>query len=195
MKTKIKKIAALAVVLACLAVGVQSTIAYFSATDTATNVITTGNIKIKLHEQRVGDNNNDGTLEPFEDVVGVVPGDSVSKIVTVENTGNNPAWVRISLEKAISLAEGVEGEIDPSLVTFDIGDDWVERDGWYYYTKVLNASETTTAFFNNVIFSENMGNMYQDSTVTVSLIVHATQTAHNGTSVWEADGWPTVEVE
>lgn len=194
MKTKIKKIAALAVVLACLAVGVQSTIAYFSTTDTATNVITMGNIKIKLHEQRVG-NNEDGTLEPFEDVVGVVPGDSVSKIVTVENTGNNPAWVRISLEKAISLAEGVEGEINPSLVTFDIGDDWVERDGWYYYTKVLNASETTTAFFNNVIFSENMSNMYQDSTVTVSLLVHATQTAHNGTSVWEADGWPTVEVE
>lgn len=194
MKTKIKKIAALAVVLACLAVGVQSTIAYFSTTDTATNVITTGNIKIKLHEQRVG-NNVDGTLEPFEDVVGVVPGDSVSKIVTVENTGNNPAWVRISLEKAISLAEGVEGEINPSLVTFDIGDDWVERDGWYYYTKVLNASETTTAFFNNVIFSENMSNMYQDSMVTVSLLVHATQTAHNGTSVWEADGWPTVEVE
>lgn len=194
MKTKIKKIAALAVVLACLAVGVQSTIAYFSTTDTATNVITTGNIKIKLHEQRVG-NNEDGTLEPFEDVVGVVPGDSVSKIVTVENTGNNPAWVRISLEKAISLAEGVEGEINSSLVTFDIGDDWVERDGWYYYTKVLNASETTTAFFNNVIFSENMSNMYQDSTVTVSLLVHATQTAHNGTSVWEADGWPTVEVE
>lgn len=192
MKTKIKKFTVIAVILICFAVGVRSTIAYFTATDTATNVITTGNIKIELHEQRIG-NNDDGSLEPFEDVVGVMPGESVSKIVTVENTGNNSAWVRISLEKVISLADGVAGEIDPSLVTFDIGEDWVERDGWYYYTKALNAEETTSAFFNNVIFSENMGNMYQDSTVTVSLLVHATQTAHNGTSVWEAAGWPVAE--
>ncbi len=191
MKAKMKKIIAAAAVLVCIAVGVQSTIAYFTATDTATNVITTGNIKIKLHEQHQTD---DG-LQPFTDVIGVVPGDNVSKIVTVENTGNNPAWVRISIDKALTLAEGVEGEVDLTLISFDIGEDWVERDGWYYYTEALDKGQTTSPLFNNVIFNDDMGNMYQDSTATVTVLVHATQTAHNGTSVWEAVGWPKIVEE
>lgn len=189
MKTRIKKVTAAVAILLCLAVGVQSTIAYFTSTDTATNVITTGNIKIKLHEQHKTDNG----LEPFEDVIDVMPGDSVSKIVTVENTGNNSAWVRIALDKAITLAEGVEGEIDLTLVSFDIGEAWVERDGWYYYTEVLGKGEITSPLFENVIFSVDMGNMYQNSTATVTVLAHATQTAHNGTTVWEAAGWPTAE--
>lgn len=191
MKAKMKKIIAAAAVLVCIAVGVQSTIAYFTATDTATNVITTGNIKIKLHEQHQTD---DG-LQPFKDVIGVVPGDNVSKIVTVENTGNNPAWVRISIDKALTLAEGVEGEVDLTLISFDIGEDWVEREGWYYYTEALDKGQTTSPLFNNVIFNDDMGNMYQDSTATVTVLVHATQTAHNGTSVWEAVGWPKIVEE
>lgn len=189
MKTKIKKLAVVAVILLCLAVGVQGTLAVFTATDTATNVITTGNIKIKLHEQRLNDQQKP---EPFKDVIGVVPGDEVSKIVTVENTGNNPAWVRISIGVTINLAEGVEGEADKTLVSFDIGDDWTELDGYYYYTKALGAGETTTPLFEHVIFSDSMSNMYQKSTTSVGIMVHGVQTAHNGTTVWEADGWPTL---
>ncbi len=188
MKTKIKKLAVVAAVMLCLAVGVQATLAAFTATGTATNVITMGNIKIKLHEQRL---NAQQKLEPFEDVIGVVPGESVSKIVTVENTGNNPAWIRISIGVTIDLAKGVVGTADKTLVSFDIGDDWTELNGYYYYAKALGAGETTTPLFENVIFSDNMGNMYQKSTTTVDILVHGVQVIHNGTTVWEADGWPT----
>ena len=125
-KRKAAVISAIAITAALAAYG---TAAYFTAEDTATNVITAGNVKIQLVERmKSGDE-----LVPFTDAVGVMPGARVSKIAQVENTGSQPAWIRVSVAKAVELAQGVEGEIDLSLVTLDINTEyWTERDGFYY---------------------------------------------------------------
>lgn len=101
------KLLALSVVLILAALSVYGTLAYFTAQGTARNVITTGDIKIAL-EERMLTPDGEKTV-PFEDQLGVMPGSDVSKIVTVTNTGGQPAWVRVSLDKAIELARGVEG--------------------------------------------------------------------------------------
>lgn len=189
-----KKITVIALIVAMVAVLALGTSAYFTADGTATNVITAGSVKIKLHETTVREEGAEPV--PFEDVSGVMPGSVVSKIVTVENTGSGTAWVRISVTKAIELAQGLEGETDLDLVGLDIDTEhWTEREGYYYYNAPLAAGETTEPLFTAVTFARSMGNLYQGSTATVSVLAQATQSANNGASALEAAGWPAAGEE
>ena len=185
-----KKITVIALIVAMVAVLALGTAAYFTADGTATNVITAGSVKIKLHEMTVKEEGAEPV--PFEDVSGVMPGSVVSKIVTVENTGSGTAWVRISVTKAIELAQGLEGETDLNLVGLEID---TEREGYYYYNAPLAAGETTEPLFTAVTFARSMGNLYQGSTATVSVLAQATQSANNGASALEAAGWPAAGEE
>ena len=182
MKRRIA-LAALVLLLVCGVAG--GTTAYYTTTAQATNVITTGGIDVDLQEWA----DEDGT--PFEDVLGVLPGRSVTKIVTAKNIGPNEAWVRLRFEKSVQLAEGVEGEVDPALVELDLNtEDWIEKDGWYYYSQKLLPGEISPPLFTEVNFAEEMGNVWQGSTVTIDVEMHAVQVANNGVAVLEAAGWP-----
>ena len=94
-----KKITALCLCVALLAIAVVgASLAYFTDTKSATNTFTVGNVKIDLIEQEKTENG----LVPFTQNKTLVPGKSndgnaVSKIVTVENTGKNDAWVWVEL--------------------------------------------------------------------------------------------------
>ena len=94
-----KKITAIFLCVALVAIAiVGASLAYFTDTDNAKNTFTVGNVKIDLIEQQKGENG----LEPFESGKTLLPGTSdknaVSKIVTVENTGANDAWVWVDLK-------------------------------------------------------------------------------------------------
>lgn len=186
-----RKLLVLALFVVCLCVAAYGTVAYFTAEDTATNVITAGNIQIELEETAVSEN---GELAPFEDLSGVMPGTDVSKIVQVKNTGSQPAYVRIQMEKVITLAEGAQGEADGSLLSCDLNEeDWTYKDGYYYYKESLAPGAQTEPLFTKVTFSKEMGNLYQNSKAQIDLVAYATQAANNGETVWDAGGWPTGE--
>lgn len=189
-----KKLIAGAVVAICLSLLAYSTSAYFTTEQTATNVITSGNIQIQLQET-AKINGQEISFDASQEKINVVPAQTVSKIVKVKNTGDNAAYVRISVAKAIELAEGVTGEPNVELVTLDFDDEnWTAKDdGYYYYNKPLAPDATTEALFNNVTFEPSMGNMYQNSTATIKVNAQATQVKNNGASVFEAAGWPGTE--
>ena len=183
-----KKVLGIAAALICLSMAAYGTLAYFTHEDTVTNVITTGGVEIALEEFS---KNEDGSLVPFKDVDNVMPGAEVSKIVQVKNTGNNSAWVRVSVSRSIALAEGVNGEADASLILMDINtENWTENNGYYYYNTALEAGETTEPLFTTVSFSPEMDNLYQYSRFNIEVTAQATQTAHNGSTVFDAAGWP-----
>ena len=185
MKRKLLAAAAAAI---CLSIAAYGTVSYFTAEDTAINVITAGNIEIELLETTIPEGG--GEPVPFEDVIGVMPGTEVSKIVEVKNVGDKTAYVRIQLEKALTLAEGYEGEIDLSLISFNIDtESWTEKDGYYYYNLPLEAGETTKPLFTVVTFSNEMSDIYQNSKAEITVNVDAVQADNNGNSVSEAVGW------
>lgn len=186
-----KKVAAGAVLAICLSVLIYTTIAYFNTADTARNVITSGNIKIELQETALV-NDTEIPFKESQDVCNVMPGQEVSKIVRVENTGSNPAYIRISVDKAIQLAEGAEGTLDTRLISIDYDStSWtLGDDGYYYYNKPLSAGDTTEPLFRNVTFDPDMGNMYQNSQAVIKVSAQATQVKNNGTDVFSAAGWP-----
>lgn len=186
-----KKLLVCAFIAICLSVVAYGTLAYFTYEDTAHNVITAGNIEIDLEEWA---ETPSGERIPFEDVINVVPGEAVSKIVQVRNTGANAAWIRISVDESIRLAEGVNGEPDNSLLSYDLNTEkWTEKDGYYYYNEALEAGEVTEPLFTQVIFGAEMGNMYQNSVAEIDVAAHAVQVANNGTSAQDAIGWPDAE--
>lgn len=183
-----KRFLILSMLIACLSLIGVGTAAYFTAEDTATNVITASNLSIELVESSV---NDEGVTVPFQNVVGVVPGMEVSKIVRVENTGDADAYIRIRLETTITLAEHREGEVDLSLVTVDLNTaDWTEKDGYYYCNVPVAAGEATPPLFTGVTFDASMGNLYAASVIRLNVDAQATQVRNNGASALEAAGWP-----
>lgn len=183
-----KKIFVMALIIMALSIVAYGTLAYFSYEDTATNVIVAGNVKIALREWSETD---EGERISAEGPIDILPGVHISKIIEVENTGKNAAWIRISVLKAIELAEGKEGAVDVNLVGLNLNTEyWTELDGYYYYNVALQPGETTQPLFTEVQFAANMSNLYQQSKAILTIQAQAVQTANNGTTVFEAAGWP-----
>lgn len=182
-----RKLFFIAVIVICLSLSAYGTLAYFTAEDTAHNVITSGNVKIELKEWY-----DEDKTEPFpeEGVTGVMPNTSVTKIVEVKNTGVGAAWIRVKIDKTITLAEGVDAEVNPELLIIDIKDGWTKLGDYYYYTKPLPAGQTTSELFAEVKFDPQMGNDYQNATAEVTVSAQAVQSANNGETYLEAQGWP-----
>ena len=200
-----KKLLALSVLMICLSLISLGTLAYFNAEDTAHNVISSGSVNIELVEKTKGD---DGKLVDFpkDGILGVMPGTAVSKIVTVKNTGESAAYIRVWVDSAISeqgdpitnpliknlpMTITVDGE-EVDVLTMDYNtEDWTKgEDGYWYYNKALKVGESTEALFENVAFHKLMGNVYQNSKALVNVSAQATQVANNGESAVEAKGWP-----
>ena len=159
-----KKITAIALVVAILAVGViGGSLAYFTDTDNETNTFAVGNVKIDLIEQQVNDAGTD--LEDFEQeqvlmpIVGSAQGDKdafgqpvaenyIDKIVTIENTGKSDAYVRAYFAIPSALDDGYETfNAGANILHFNFGNkDGVSTDGvqwkWMHGNK-WNYFETT----------------------------------------------------
>ena len=184
-----RKLLAVAVTVICLSMMAYGTLAYFTAEDTAHNVITSGEIDIELQEWADAEKT---TPFPEDEVSGVMPGTEVTKIVEVKNTGANDAYIRVKVEKEFVLSEGVEGETDSGLMKIDFDETYwmLGEDGYYYYKEALKPGAVTEPLFASVSFDPSMGNIYQNSTAKVDVTAYAVQVANNGDSVMDAKGWP-----
>ena len=187
-----KKVLYIAIVVICLALITGGTYAYFTTSDTARNVITSGGIEVKVVEQQLVN----GTLQPYPNQpIQVMPATTVSKIVSVQST-EQAAWVRMNFTLTVYDAEGKEMEIPADELAEGIVIDpdatnWTQKDGWWYYNTAVKGGETTKPLFEEVEFSgPHMDNKYQLCTVVIDVTAQAVQQANNGATVWEALGWP-----
>lgn len=190
-----KRIFAVAVVLISLSVLAATTIAYFTDSDIARNVITSGGIDIQIIEQQLVD----GKLVEYpNEPIPVMPSSTVSKIVSVQNT-DEPAWIRAGYTVTVYDAEEKAMLIPAEELAKVIGiapntAAWTQKDGWWYHNTAVAAEEMTEPLFEEVVFSgPHMDNKYQNCTVVIDVTAQAVQTANNGTSVLEALGWPEAE--
>ena len=187
-----KRFAYCAILCILLSLVMGSTLAYFTAEDTARNVITSGAVTVEVVEkQLVG-----GTLENYPDTpVSIMPGSTVSKIVSVKNL-DEPAWVRMAYTVTIRDASGNVIELSAGqrdqIITIDTDTaNWTYKDGWWYCNKALTTGEESKPLFTEVIFSgPEMGNVYQNCTVMIDVTAQAVQKVHNGNTVMDVAGWP-----
>lgn len=187
MKMKIILVCALVL---CIGVSVLSTVAFFTAEDTARNVITAGSLDIEVIEEQ---KNEKGELTPYpKEAVQVLPGAKVSKIVTVKNN-DAEAYIRIKLDITVKDAEGNTLDANGAVLTACSNEMWKVRetdDGWLYYNGAVKTGEITLPVIENVEFSPEMGDEFQGATAEINVKAQAVQTANNGTDVFSAQGWP-----
>ena len=170
----------------------NSTLAYFTAEETARNVITSGGIDIQVVERQQTD---DG-LKPYPtDPIQVMPGSEVSKIVSVQNL-DDPAWVRMAYSVTVVDADGTErsltsAEVQQFMAVNADTANWTYKDGWWYYADALTTGEESKPLFTEVTFSgSGMGNAYHNNTILIDVMAQAVQQIHNGETVMGAAGWP-----
>lgn len=192
MKKKIVYMAVLCILLSLLANG---TLAYFTAEDTARNVITTGKVDIVIEEWQQTENG----LEKYpSEPIAIMPATTVSKIVTVKNL-DAECFIRARLDMIVKDLEGnvmkIEPEMLEKIITLNMNTaNWTYRDGWWYCNNAVKNGKATEALMTEVVFDgPNMTNEYQNCTVEIHVNAQAVQSANNKTTVLEAKGWPEEE--
>jgi len=191
------KILYTALVALCLSILASGTIAYFTAEDTAHNVITTSGVDIQIVEYQA-DENGDWQPYPEDEVIEIMPSRVVSKIVTVENL-EAESYIRVRYDVQIVDKNGVPMEHTPQELAELVRihpdtEHWQQKEGesdWWYYKQSVPTGESTKPLFTEVEFDgPNMTNEYQQSTLSVIIYAQSVQKANNGETVLEAAGWP-----
>ncbi len=163
----------------------QGSLAYYQTIGKATNVVTTGDIDLKIRELTEG-----GTEFPKEGVY-VMPGDIVSKQVSVENVGGHPFYLRLKLQTSIN-SQDLSAE---DCLKLNIDENtWIFKDGWYYYNGIVEPGEITPNIISQVeIVGEKIDKSYIGSALDLTVVAHAVQTENNpiqNNDYSTASGWP-----
>lgn len=166
MRRKVALTAAAVAMVGTLAVG--GTLAWFTDTETATNVVTTGNVDITWVEN--GDDiTEENTGIDFGDKA--TPGAELDKVAEVRNDGKNVALIRATVT------------VTPDTVSdfFDVNytpdSNWVNGgDGYYYYLRPVQPGETTDSIISSISIATNAGNEAADSErIQIKLVADAIQ--------------------
>ena len=182
IKTKFVSIALVAIIMTFIT---QSTLSYYTTVGKATNVVTSGNIRFMINERT-----DSGTEFPKEGVY-IMPGDIVSKQVSITSDCSHPFYLRVKLVYGINSAEL------PYEDCFKLNIDennWQLHDGWYYYKGIVNPFDSTPNVFSHVeIVGSKVDNSYIGKTLTLTVKADAVQSENNpveGTDTYKALGWP-----
>lgn len=198
-----KKLIVLGLLVICLAIAASGTLAYYTSSRQAHNVITTNGVSIELDEKT---KLSDETLIEFPEkgIDGIMPGTSASKIVSVKNTGGAEAWIRVKADIRIADPDGRElplvltlaGGREIPAVYFEVdAESWIFEDGFYYFREPVEPGRSTEILFDEVNFAWEMGNEYQSSKVLIDIYAQAVQTENNipaSGDVTDVQGWPRV---
>lgn len=182
------------------AVGVGSTLAYFTSKDSKQNTFTLGNVGITLNEET----DEQGNVENLTDgikFVNVLPGQTISKkpVVTVKSS-SQPCYIRIKLELSSVPVESNASVITPANMKkleqgLKLGTNWTynSKDHYYYYGLALNANvedeKATTSLFDQVIIPSDWGNATAGQTLTMNIQAEAVQSDYSTSIIgMNADG-------
>ena len=165
MKKKLTLVVTCIVLVAAMVIG--GTLSYFTDTDNATNTFAVGNVSIDLIEQQRGENG----LVPFKQdkklypIVGSAQGEKdeygmptaknyVDKMVTIENTGSEKAYIRAYFAIPTALDDGYEtfnaglnvlhfnfgNKVVNGVVSSTEGAEWIWTHGnkWNYFETTID---------------------------------------------------------
>lgn len=178
-----KQLALIAILTICFAIVASGTMAYFTAEETAYNVITMGRLGMELVEEP-----SDGKPWPAEGISGIVPGIIIDKKPYIVNKGSVDFYTRASVSIKVTASNG--NSLSAEYIQLDINTtDWTEKDGYYYYNRILAPGEKTEPLFTKVSFAKEMHNAYQGARTEIDINAQAVQSGNNGSDPLSALGW------
>ncbi len=184
-KSIITMVAALALVGA---IGVGSTLAYFTDSEDVSNLVTMGHVDITLYETDDDETTAD-VLEitkdglKFEDVM---PGDTLDKDPSVKvNAGSADAYVRVKMN-LVKADDSTITDDDLYALRKAIKED-VETSGlWYYnpegeyfyYKEKMTTNSAPAVLFDTVTIPASWGNNTANQSFTIEIKAEAIQADH-----------------
>ncbi|MDR1960836.1 MAG: SipW-dependent-type signal peptide-containing protein [Gracilibacteraceae bacterium] len=167
----------------CAMIAVGGTLAYFTSSLTAPGTVTMGTVQFEFLNLSLG-------VEP--QAVHVRPGESLpQQSVSVLNTGDEPIYVRVQIEKYWRDAGGnpAPGSADYIEVGgFDVTGQWVASGGYYYYQGILPPGGSTLSTPYSLVSADTrVDNSYSGLTGVVRIKADAVQ-ADNFAGALELDG-------
>lgn len=190
-KEKLKKIAPflLIAVIAVSLIG-GGTLAYITREARTENVITAGDIKVKLYNML-----DDDTTMPEEGIYGVLANISYPNIVYAHNECDYPEYIRMKVSKEVTDIDGTQldaSKMTPNYNTYD----WTysEEDGYWYYNEILEPHTSTEPLYESIYFDKTINNTYKTSTLDMHIVVEAVQSDNNGNNIFEAEGWEVKDI-
>ena len=192
MRKKVALTVAAAAMVGTLAVG--GTLAWFTDTETATNVVTIGDVDIILEETGNGNVNGEGGLT-YDDIM---PNDQLEKDVDIKNVGTNDAYVRATI-----TVTGTQQIIDDLLAQNNAaikftnlyeGGAWTEVDGAAVYVVEYDGTFANNDVWNlfDGIEIPNWGNAYDGADFNVEVTAEAIQAANFDTQADAIQAMSTV---
>ncbi len=160
---------------ASLIIGI--TTAYFSDSAAVSPDITAGTVVIELRETFTSPNNWQA-------------GETTSKQIYIDNTGNKRAYVRVRVA-GVWQKNGLDTALDINNVAVtNNSSEWTEHEGYYYYKNVLNAGESTSPL-NLSVKLTNIDKKYENHTFMLKAYSQAVQ-ASNGAymDIWGLSSLP-----
>lgn len=170
-----KKKAALALAAVALVgtLAVGGTLAWFTDTETATNVVTTGNVDIAWieNDKKITETN---TGVEFGKETPVTPNATLTKKAYVTNEGKNAALIRAKVK--------VPENAGLVIVNYTENSGWVDGgDGWYYYVGIVAPGEKTANLIDSLTINPKATNGNADKeNVQVILLADAMQADNTG---------------
>ena len=181
-KLKILVVALMAMVMTFLS---QTSLAYYQTVGKATNVVTSGNIRFLIHEKT-----DSGTEFPKEGVY-IIPGDIVSKQVSIESDCDHPFYLRVKIVYGVNSQELSAEDCFKLNINSEY---WQLHDGWYYYKGIVEPGQTTPNVFSHVeMVGSQIDSNYIGKTLTLTVKAQAVQSENNPIqdgSTYTAAGWP-----
>lgn len=167
-------------IAALLVVGIMAgTFAYFTQQQTFANLFSTKPYSAD-------------TYEHFTSPGDWTPGNTTTKQVYAENTGQGNEIVRVSIDSQtwksangnpLGLTFGTPAQ-DAAVLNFSSSGDWVKDGNYYYYQHILAPGQATNSFLDSVTFNKNIPN---DSVAVDGSGKAYTDPTHDA-AAWDANG-------
>ena len=197
MKKKTIAVSLIIIALSLLAMGTAAMFLFYEEGRT-TNVITTSGVELVLTETGSGT----PVIEEGKFVglmfSNVLPGHTVGKQPSVTNSGVEPFWLRVKIEKTLQKAvAGVAVDMplfidDVEVIQINgITDAWVQDGEWYYFTEKVTQGMTINVF-DSVTFAPQMDNEFENTFGEIIINAEAIQCKNNDIPVGGSitDVWP-----
>jgi len=198
MKRKLTAIGLVASMGAVAVIG--GTLAYFTDTDEVTNVFTMGNVEIDLWENEVSaDGKNlitNTKVDTEQKYTMITPGSTYAKNPTVENKGDNDAYVRLKV--TIENYEGFGLEEDAYQIFNAVDENtWTLSPDYevygssivytYYHDDIMNKDDEATLFENFTMPGSVTNDSFPDG-FKINVIAEAIQSENftNADAAWTA---------
>ena len=177
------------IILLCI----SGTIAFKTTNETANNIITFGNIKVKLIQTTI-DNNGEEVEINNDNEFNITTDSSVDRFIKACNVGKQDIYLRISLNTKGFDKNDQEFDANNLVDYVTNNQGWIYKNEYYYYHKALKPNECTETLLKKINFNiDKISSNYPDSSYKFKADLQAVQSKNNAEDVLQAEGWPDKE--